>query len=141
MKSIKLQFNAESVNFFSGLYFMADHNSANRDYFSLHQILTLWSAGLYHIYIPISDNDEPMGMCHGRFTHGDFFGHCYFLKEHRGHEGLCGMHDCIKLMKKDLGAKRIMANILDFNRRAKIFVRSEGFIKDGNFYVLDLKEY
>jgi hypothetical protein len=141
MKVIKLQFTKENVNFFSSLDFMKDHNSEGRDNLSLHQVITLWSTGLYHVYVPLDDDDMPMGMCHGRITHGDFFGHCYFLEGHRGHEGLCGMHECAKRIKKDFNAKRIIANILDFNRAAKIFVRSEGFVKDGNYYILDLKEY
>jgi len=141
MKAIKLAFNKESVEFFSRLYFQEDHNSDGRDYFSLHQLLTLWGAGLYHVFVPISDDDMPMGMCHGKFTHGDFYGHGYFIKEFRGHVGLCGMNECLKLCKKALNAKRVIANILDFNKPAKIFLRSEGFVKDGNNYILDLKEY
>jgi hypothetical protein len=51
------------------------------------------------------------------------------------------MHECLKLGKQALNVKRVIANVLDFNKAAKMFLISEGFIKDNDRYILDLKEY
>ena len=144
MKAIKLKFDKAGVDFFSDLYFSPDHNSEGRNFLAHYHILSLWNAGLYHVFVPLSDDDQAMGICHGTLTHGDFFGHCYFLPGFRGRIGLCGLHECIKLGKKSFKLKRVIANILNMKqtRAAKLFVLSEGFRLEDDRYILDdLKEY
>lgn len=139
MHAIKLKFDENGVDFFSQLFFASDHNSDDRSYYGLFQILSMWAAGVYNIYVPFADDGNPMGVCHGQMSHRDFHGHLYFLKEYRKFAGL-GLSECVSLCQQEFNPDRLLAYIKEDNKLARVFVRQMGFEKEDDCYILNLKE-
>ena len=92
--------------------------------------------GQYHVYVPLSDDKEPMGICHGAYTNGSFWGHIYFMEEFRG-MAFEGFRSAIELADRDLKIDFFITKILDDNLKAKMFARVMGFTKENDNYILD----
>jgi hypothetical protein len=126
MDVIKLKPNADGVGFFSDIFLARDHNSSNRTYYDLFQTLTLWTARCYHVYV-VLDNNKPIGVCHGSYTEGDFYGHCYFFSESRGKSAIRGIKLTMETIEKDMDVDRFFARINEDNRLAQVAVCSIGY--------------
>ena len=141
MKAIKLNFSEFNVEMFSQLFLAHDHHSENHNFLGLFQVLTMWSAGCYHVYCPLADDDSPMGICHGRELDNNFFGHIYFLEEFRGKPAMQGFEKCVSMMCHNLKVDKLITHILPDNKPAKMFASIMGFVKVGETkYICDLKE-
>lgn len=125
MTIIKLKPTDEGIEFFSGLYLAKDHGSTDHHFCSLFKVLTIWKAGMYHVYVPMINN-VPIGMLHGSYTEGDFHGHMYILEDGRKFS-LRGLTETIKTICNEMPTDRFFAGILDDNKPAKALVCAAGF--------------
>ena len=125
MTIIKLKPTDEGVDFFSSLFLAKDHNSQDHHYSSLFKVLTIWKAGMYHVYVPLMNN-VPIGVMHGSYTEGDFHGHLYVMENERKF-ALRALKEVIKFICDEMPTDRIFAGILDTNKPAQVLVCAAGF--------------
>ena len=138
MRCMKLAFDERNVEYFSRLFLAEDHRSEDHTFMGLFKVLTLWSTGQYHVYVPISDEGAPMGICYGQLTFEEFHGHVYFLPEYRGKQAIEGFQYCMDQCYENFKPKRFVAYILKDNKPAKAFVRTLGFKKVNDAYIYNL---
>jgi RimJ/RimL family protein N-acetyltransferase len=125
-EAVRLKADERGMEFFSNVYFAPDHRSADRNFYSLHKLLTLWGVGHYNVYAVMKDG-APIGLIHGTYTSGDFYGHVYFYAGYRGKDALIGIDLVMDRIKQHMKVNRFYANILKDNKAAQRFVVSAGY--------------